>query len=81
MGETCSRHTRDEKCIQNFGRENVKARDNLGNVGVNRIILSWILKKQGVRILNGFIWIRAGISVNTVINSWVPYNAESLLTG
>jgi hypothetical protein len=43
--------------------ESLKDRDNLGNrVIVGRIIFKRILKKQNVRMWNGFIWLRAGMS-------------------
>jgi hypothetical protein len=56
--------------------DNLKARDPLGNLGVDgRIILKRILKKQGVRIRTGFMWFRTGYR-------WcVPVNMEMNLLG
>jgi hypothetical protein len=40
----------DEKRIQNLS-ENLKGRDNLGDLGLDgTIILKWILKKWGARV-------------------------------
>jgi hypothetical protein len=47
------------------------------------IILNWILKIQGVRIWNGFIWLRIGSSgklVNTATNLQVPQKAPNFVT-
>jgi hypothetical protein len=42
---------------------NLKARDHLGDIGAGvRIILKRILKKYGVKMWAGFIWLRIGIS-------------------
>jgi hypothetical protein len=39
-------HGGDEKCVQNFGRKNVKERDNLEDLGTDGwLILECILKK------------------------------------
>jgi hypothetical protein len=39
--------------------KNVKGRDHLEEPGVDgRIILEWILRKQGGKVWIGFIWIR-----------------------
>jgi hypothetical protein len=36
----------------------MKGRDHLGDLGVDeRIILEWILGKEGVKVWIGFIWI------------------------
>jgi len=40
-----------------------RPRDHMGELGMRlRIILKWILKKYGVRMWAGFIWLRKGIS-------------------
>jgi hypothetical protein len=39
-------------------RNGYKILDGKPHLGVDRIILKWILKKSGVRMLNGFIWLR-----------------------
>jgi hypothetical protein len=42
---------------------NLKGRDNLRDLGVDgRIILKCMLKKKGVRVWAGFIWLRTGTS-------------------
>jgi hypothetical protein len=44
MGEACSTNARDEKCVQQFGRETWKDHsEDLGEDG--RITLEWILGK------------------------------------
>jgi hypothetical protein len=43
MNGACSTHIRDERRIQNVSRK--------------RIILKWMLKKLGMRMLTGFIWL------------------------
>jgi hypothetical protein len=46
-----------------FKSENLKERDQCEDPGVDeRIILQWILKNLGVRVLTGFIWLRIGIN-------------------
>jgi len=46
MDEACSTDWRCEKCIQNFGMENLTGRDHSENLGVDgRIILELILQK------------------------------------
>jgi hypothetical protein len=70
---TCSTHGRDEKCIQNFGRE-LKGRA-LENLDVDRrIILEWILGKQDGVLWIGFTWLRVQwrALLNTVMNLRVP---------
>jgi hypothetical protein len=43
--------------------ENLKGRDHLVDIGVDRrFLLKWILKKQGARMWTGFIWLRIGSS-------------------
>jgi hypothetical protein len=53
----------------------------LGDIGVDgRIVLKRIVKKQGVKMWPGFVWIRIGFSgglfVIAVTNLWVPQNAS-----
>jgi hypothetical protein len=44
-------------CMQNA--ENLKARDHLGRRGIDvKIILKWILVKEGVMLWNGKNWLR-----------------------
>jgi hypothetical protein len=46
MGWACNKHGRDEKCIQNFGRKNLKGREYLEDLDVNgKVILELILGK------------------------------------
>jgi hypothetical protein len=46
-----------------FSSENLKGKDNCEDLGVDyRIILKWILNKQGVQICTGLIWFKIAIS-------------------
>jgi len=57
MNGTYTGHWRDEKCIQNYGRQNLKVRDHSDDLGVDgRTILERILGKWSGRMLNGCIW-------------------------
>ena len=48
MGGACSMYGGEERCIQDFGGENRRERDHLGDPGVDgRIILRWIFRKCG----------------------------------
>jgi hypothetical protein len=52
----------DEKCIK-FWSENQKERDHAEDVAVDgRTILKWIIKKQHVKVWNGFTWLKLGTS-------------------
>ena len=45
MGEACTTFWGREKCVQVFGRENLRERDHLENPDVDgRIILRWIFR-------------------------------------
>jgi hypothetical protein len=49
---TCGTHRTAEKCIQNFGQENLKGRDHMEDIGIDvKIILEWILWKY-----DGKLW-------------------------
>jgi len=39
MGELCGLCWGEEKCIQDFGREKLKERNHLADLGVDRIII------------------------------------------
>jgi hypothetical protein len=42
-----------------FWLENLEGRNHLGDLSIDeRIILKWILKKQGMRMWTGFMWLR-----------------------
>jgi hypothetical protein len=59
MGEACSTHWTDGKCVKYFGHKNLKGRDHSEDLGVDgRIILELILGKQGGNLWSGFIWLR-----------------------
>jgi len=46
-----------------FWLENMKGRHNSENLGIDgRIILEWILEKQGGKVWAGYIWLRIGAS-------------------
>jgi hypothetical protein len=46
MDGTCGMHGGEENVYTGFGLGNMKNRDHLGDVGVDRmLILKWILKK------------------------------------
>jgi hypothetical protein len=43
--------------------ENLKGRDHSEDLGIDgKIILEWILGKQGGEVWTGFIWLRIGTS-------------------
>ena len=44
----------------NFLVGSLKERDHFEDLGVNRIILKWVLKKQVGRAWTGLIWLRRG---------------------
>jgi hypothetical protein len=61
-GGACSIHGRDENVYKLLVRKS-EGRDHLEYLGIaRRIILEWILKKQGVRLWSGFMWLRMGSS-------------------
>jgi len=63
MGEACSLHGRDQKCIRNFWSENLKGRDHSEDLGVDgRITLEWALGKQGGKLWTACICFRIGTS-------------------
>jgi len=45
-----------------FWSENLKGRDHLEDIG-RKIILEWIVGKQGGKVWTGSIWLRVGTSV------------------
>jgi hypothetical protein len=50
----------DEKFLQNFGHI-LKGRDHSKDLHADgRIILQWILGKEGWKVWIGFIWLRIG---------------------
>jgi len=61
MGGTCSTYGGKERCIHGFWWGNVRARDNLEDLGVDgRIILRWIFRKWDVGAGTGSSWLRIG---------------------
>jgi len=57
----CSTHEGKERYIQDFGGEELRERDHLGDLGVDvRIILKWISKKVDGLAWTGLIWLRIG---------------------
>ena len=62
MGGECSAYGGDERRIQGFGGGNLRARDHLGDPGVDgRIILRWIFRKCDVGVWTGSSWLRIRI--------------------
>jgi hypothetical protein len=76
MVGVCSTYGGKERCIQDFGRGDLREGDHLGDPGVDgRIILEWIFKTWD----GGMDWIeltkdrdRWRALVNAVMNLWVP---------
>jgi hypothetical protein len=62
MGAACSAHGRDDKCVQNIGRETWMKETTQNRHLDRRIILDWILSIYGVKLWTGFIWLRIGTS-------------------
>ena len=61
MGGTCSAYGGEKRCTQGFGGGKLRARDHLGDPGVDgRIILSWIFRKSDVGVWTGSSWLRIG---------------------
>jgi hypothetical protein len=57
--------------------ENLKGRDHLAQLGVDAMLLKWIVTKYGVRMWNGYTCFMTGYSsrqalVNKVMNLRVP---------
>jgi len=51
----------EERCIQGFGKGNLRERDHLEDTCVDgRIILRWIFRKWDERAWTGLIWLRIG---------------------
>jgi hypothetical protein len=43
--------------------ENLKGRDHFEDMGIDgKIILGWVLQKEGGKMVTGFIWFRTGTS-------------------
>jgi len=46
-----------------FWSENPKGRDHLEDLGIDgKVILEWMLGKEGGKLWTGFIWLRIGTS-------------------
>jgi len=61
MGGACSTYGGEESHIQGFGGGNLRERDNVGNPGVDgMVILRWIFRKWDVGIWTGSSWLRIG---------------------
>jgi hypothetical protein len=61
MGVAYSTYWGEERCIQDFGGENLRERNHWGNLGVyGRIILRWIFGKRDIRTWNGSGWFSIG---------------------
>jgi hypothetical protein len=63
-----------------FWLDTLKGRDNSEDQDINgRILLKWILGKQGLGMWIGFIWLRIGMGGRT---SWAYYSfSRALLHG
>jgi hypothetical protein len=48
MGGACSTHVGDEKCVQIFWLESLKGRGLSEDLGVDKRILKWVLRRQDV---------------------------------
>jgi hypothetical protein len=59
-----------QKCIQNFGKKNLKEKESLWDLGINgRIILKYILEKQGVRMWNGCKYLKTAEGQNVTFEA------------
>jgi hypothetical protein len=60
-GGECGTYGRQERCIQGSGGRNLRKRDNLEYLVVDkRIILKWIYLKWHGEAWTGLIWLRIG---------------------
>jgi hypothetical protein len=65
-------------CIRS---ENLKGREHMEDLGVNRkIILQWILGEKGGKMWTGFIWLQTGTNGGSYSNeSYVPIKGGEFL--
>jgi hypothetical protein len=54
-GRVCSKHGREQKCIQNLGVEILRKDTNLEDIGVGGIILKWVFTEHVWKAYIGFI--------------------------
>jgi len=57
IGGTCSKHGRNEKCIQNFGQRTWRE-DTTWKIRNKCKILQWTLGKECGKVWTGCIWLR-----------------------
>jgi hypothetical protein len=54
--------TGKQEMLAEFCSEDPKGRDHLGDLGIDEIMLKWILDKQGMRLQTRLNWLRIGPS-------------------
>jgi hypothetical protein len=65
--------------------ENLKEKDYLRDLSTDGKIILQVLKKQGVKIWTGLMYLQKKNEwwdlVNMIMNTWVPQNLENFLAG
>jgi hypothetical protein len=80
VGTTCNTHGWNEKWAQHFSRKSIRGRNHLRALGIDRIILKYMVKNMCVRMLSWLHYLRIWYLVNTGIILCLPSRAGSLLT-
>jgi hypothetical protein len=65
VGGSWKMHGRDEEYIENFVRKTLREVTTKRPTRNERIMLEWMLGKQGRKVWIGFIWLRIGRLLQT----------------